>query len=958
MAVTVSVLADALRLDSSNTKEAAQLQRLLNFAVTEVDRIADSAPETAKDEAVIRVVGYLYDMPSFNAAVQRNALNNSGAAAILMPYRSHGAGFIGAAPGQATPSTGGVTPSGDGLTDEQVIALIQARVWDWAEAGNETAIPASKLILAPTGTGGPGGGVDTAARQAAAAAAAAAQANANKLMPPSPQEAARGTATSIRGWTASLIRTLVEAIVPNWARSGDSTPIPANKLTLAPSGSGTGGPAVVADGSITTSKLADDAVSSRKIQDGAVTTALIADDAVTGAKIPSGEIDQTHLDADSVGNTELRADAVDTPEVTDDAITEPKLAPGVRTKLNRDTNIGPALTAYLRENPLSIPEGTRFPVPEDLRVRAAWGSSAESVLGPSLTASDLMDIGAVSDALTVPTHRFSRSTTMGYLWIWVGGPGAEGYYELTNFQIGGADVPITNRNYQYPDEGVIYLGSSIGRGTLWRSMQPLVLRGAESVVGEAITFTPRGDRVLGTRQVFDWAEQAKNVNIPAGKMIPALFRTLTEAPLDQFNQAFNVDVGSNANTDEVTATVQGAVIDGRVGVTAADDQFRTSLAISAIMVDGGMPTDIEFQMLGPVGGTENNPVFGILGSQHVSLRNPEQTIHFGDWMRARMPPSNIQGDNQLRWQLRVTTPGRFRCTVTLSDTRFHTSRPLGEEYVEAIVNPLVSHEAQDRKEADAVLAASIAAAPRSPFATVTLNPRGIPGVALPDHLDVILSGRQTDKTISGAALVLAGETLSLSADTPVSQIASPNSASASAGLLRFDINAANKMAFETNTAATVDYAIATLTLTFSDASTETENIALAVNNDGFVAPATDANVERVFAQGRSGTLRPGQQFVAATIQASELTANEVVLVIVRYDLSVPQRTQTIFEVHDGSNSYAVTSSQLSGVIQRLQVFGYMVPSVPAPLEVRYSISGTAQNGAARSTTSLTVFKGV
>ena len=62
---------------------------------------------------------------------------------------------------------------------------------------------------------------DTTARSAAAAAQSAADAaqstataNADQLVPPSPTEAANGTATTIRGWSAKLIRTAARAILP------------------------------------------------------------------------------------------------------------------------------------------------------------------------------------------------------------------------------------------------------------------------------------------------------------------------------------------------------------------------------------------------------------------------------------------------------------------------------------------------------------------------------------------------------------------------------------------------------------------------------------------------------------------------------------------------------------------------------------------------------------------------
>ena len=48
-----------------------------------------------------------------------------------------------------------------------------------------------------------------------------ADANAGKLMPPNNAEADKGTANTIRGWTAALIRRVVEGAVPAWAREAN-----------------------------------------------------------------------------------------------------------------------------------------------------------------------------------------------------------------------------------------------------------------------------------------------------------------------------------------------------------------------------------------------------------------------------------------------------------------------------------------------------------------------------------------------------------------------------------------------------------------------------------------------------------------------------------------------------------------------------------------------------------------
>jgi len=184
MAVTVAQLRTALRIGATD-QETAELTRLLTYATRAVADYAPDAPTAVEDEAVVRLVGFLYDAPTVPGR-PASAIRQSGAAAILAPYRTRRAG-----------STSGA---------------------ESAAAGTP----------ATPGTPGTTGGVDQTARDAAAAAQATADANTaalagkqNQLMPPTPQEAAAGAATTIRGWTAALLRTLVEAIVPSWARGND-----------------------------------------------------------------------------------------------------------------------------------------------------------------------------------------------------------------------------------------------------------------------------------------------------------------------------------------------------------------------------------------------------------------------------------------------------------------------------------------------------------------------------------------------------------------------------------------------------------------------------------------------------------------------------------------------------------------------------------------------------------------
>ena len=86
----------------------------------------------------------------------------------------------------------GESGTGSGLSEQEVEALVEAGVADWAEEGNADAIPANKLINAPSGS---------------------------------------------EGLTEEQVDARVQAGVFDWAEEGNADAIPANKLINAPSGS-------------------------------------------------------------------------------------------------------------------------------------------------------------------------------------------------------------------------------------------------------------------------------------------------------------------------------------------------------------------------------------------------------------------------------------------------------------------------------------------------------------------------------------------------------------------------------------------------------------------------------------------------------------------------------------------------------------------------------------------------
>ena len=95
MAVTLTVaeLLAALRLGDS-AEETAEVERLLAYSTQAVTKHAPSAADTTMNEAVRRLAGYLFDQPEAGRGdAYANAMRNSGAARMLLPYRVHRLGL-------------------------------------------------------------------------------------------------------------------------------------------------------------------------------------------------------------------------------------------------------------------------------------------------------------------------------------------------------------------------------------------------------------------------------------------------------------------------------------------------------------------------------------------------------------------------------------------------------------------------------------------------------------------------------------------------------------------------------------------------------------------------------------------------------------------------------------------------------------------------------------------------
>lgn len=103
----VTLNAEALQ-GAAKLETTAEATRLLSVATELVNRYASGAPDSMLNEAVIRVAGYLSDQPSSARtrsivgpisesyrADHLSALRNSGAMALLSPWKVRRGGAIG-----------------------------------------------------------------------------------------------------------------------------------------------------------------------------------------------------------------------------------------------------------------------------------------------------------------------------------------------------------------------------------------------------------------------------------------------------------------------------------------------------------------------------------------------------------------------------------------------------------------------------------------------------------------------------------------------------------------------------------------------------------------------------------------------------------------------------------------------------------------------------------------------
>ena len=187
LTLTVQELSSAIRLGDS-AEELAEATRLLAYVTAAIStHLADAyedAPEAVVNEAGIRLAGYLFDQPNAGRGLSfANAGRNSGAWAILLPFRVHRAGTTGEAVAAAQTAMGSADNPVTDVSVDAVAATITVTFTDGTTRTDN--LPA-----------GMGGGADQTARDAAAAAQA--DVDAHELSPHNTDTLARSTAVDAR----------------------------------------------------------------------------------------------------------------------------------------------------------------------------------------------------------------------------------------------------------------------------------------------------------------------------------------------------------------------------------------------------------------------------------------------------------------------------------------------------------------------------------------------------------------------------------------------------------------------------------------------------------------------------------------------------------------------------------------------------------------------------------------
>ena len=149
--LTVAQLAAAMRVGDS-LEETAEVTRLLAYASLTVENHAEGAPDAIHNEAAIRIASYVYDQPGASSRSSfANALRNSGAARMMLPWRVHKVGSMSVGAWVATTQTAPL-PGGLILLGQTEVDITVIHVWTPTMLTVPTADYVGLQIRFPDGT--------------------------------------------------------------------------------------------------------------------------------------------------------------------------------------------------------------------------------------------------------------------------------------------------------------------------------------------------------------------------------------------------------------------------------------------------------------------------------------------------------------------------------------------------------------------------------------------------------------------------------------------------------------------------------------------------------------------------------------------------------------------------------------------------------------------------------------
>ena len=182
-----------------------------------------------------------------------------------------------------------------------------------------------------------------------------------------------------------------------------------------------------------------------------------------------------------------------------------------------------------------------------------------------------------------------------------------------------------------------------------------------------------------------WAIKTNADGIPGSKTVDGLFKSESEEALPAANARISFDVGTTDDDNEVDET---DAEDTSFNITA-QQAVEPNAFIRVRWSAGGTqtkfrPTDVELQLqerdTGKVIGKHNLPLFG------------DSTVGTAEF------PVGDAGAK--RWAIRVVTKGRYQGDVHTTEATYHSSQSLADPFIEHVVHPIVSKEAEERQAED------------------------------------------------------------------------------------------------------------------------------------------------------------------------------------------------------------------------------------------------------------------